>query len=123
LLVVLSWADRFRRRTGKWPSAVAGRVEGAPGLTWSAVDKALRYGYHGMPGGDSLARLLQRERGLPVRRAGRPPKPARRQAAARLRADGLTLAEIGRRLGISRQAAHQMLRHGTAASRRPAQAS
>jgi hypothetical protein len=35
----------------------------APGETWGAIDAALKKGWRGLPGGDSLARLLARERG------------------------------------------------------------
>jgi transcriptional regulator with XRE-family HTH domain len=41
---------------------------------------------------------------------GRKPNQARRQQVAQLRAGGLTLAEIGRRLGISHQAVHRLLK-------------
>jgi hypothetical protein len=42
---------------------------------------------------------------------GRKPNLERRREAAELRRQGLTLEEIGRRLGgISRQAVHQLLR-------------
>jgi hypothetical protein len=77
---ILRWAGAHRRRTGDWPSARSGPVAGAPGLTWRAVDAALAEGCRGLPGGDSLARLLRRERAMPERRgtnklgpAGRPP--------------------------------------------------
>jgi transcriptional regulator with XRE-family HTH domain len=40
---------------------------------------------------------------------GRKPDAHRRREAAALRRQGLRLAEIGRRLGISRQAAHHLL--------------
>jgi hypothetical protein len=59
---VLRWADEHRRRTGRWPSAMSGPVRGAPGLTWLAVDMALRSGHRGLPGGGSLARLLDEHR-------------------------------------------------------------
>ncbi len=59
---VLTWADEHRRRTGRWPTQRAGLVAGA-GMTWGAVDQALRVGLHGLPGGDTLAGLLARERG------------------------------------------------------------
>jgi hypothetical protein len=36
----------------------------ALGQTWLALDSALRNGHRGLPGGDSLARLLARERGV-----------------------------------------------------------
>jgi len=44
-----------------------------------------------------------------ARRDARPAHEARRAEAALLRAQGLTLAEIGARLGVSRQAVHEML--------------
>jgi hypothetical protein len=42
-------------------------------------------------------------------RRGRPPDVERRRFAAALRAQGLTFAEIGRRLGITRQAAWHLV--------------
>jgi DNA-binding NarL/FixJ family response regulator len=107
---ILAWADEHYRRTGSWPTVRSGPVYGAPpGQTWRAIQAALRHGCRGLPGGDSLAQLLRRERGLPERR-GRPADTARRALVAQLREQGLTLAEIGRRLGISRQAVFQLLR-------------
>jgi transcriptional regulator with XRE-family HTH domain len=41
--------------------------------------------------------------------SGRKPDPRRRAEIARLRARGLTLAEIGRRLGVTRQAVFDVL--------------
>jgi transcriptional regulator with XRE-family HTH domain len=43
-------------------------------------------------------------------KGGRPPDERRRRLAAGLRASGLSLAEVGRELGISKQAVHQLLR-------------
>ena len=43
--------------------------------------------------------------------SGRKPKLHQRQQIERLRARGQSLATIGRQLGISRQAVHQVLRH------------
>jgi hypothetical protein len=62
---VLTWADAHRQRTGRWPSAVARPVHEMPGLTWRAVNMALLMGHRGLPGGQSLAQLLGRERGKP----------------------------------------------------------
>jgi hypothetical protein len=64
---ILRWADAHRRRTGAWPTATSGAVTEARGETWRSVDAALRQGWRGLPGGDSLARLLDRERGGPAR--------------------------------------------------------
>jgi hypothetical protein len=109
---ILAWADAHYRRTGAWPKQSSGAVTDAPGETWSALDFALRYSTRGLPGGDSLARLLRREGRIGERR-GRPPKVSR-QLAGRLRACGLSLAEIGRRMGVSRQAVWEMVKKSSA---------
>jgi hypothetical protein len=105
---ILSWADRHRRREGEWPSARSGAVAGAAGESWSAINAALRLGLRGLRGGDTLARLLRRKRGV-VERRGRPRREEPYLVACRLRAGGLTLTEIGRRLGVSRQWVAQLL--------------
>ena len=60
---ILHWADLHFRRTGGWPSQYAGPVADAPWESWEGVDNSLRKGCRGLPGGDSLARLLGRHRG------------------------------------------------------------
>jgi hypothetical protein len=60
---VLAWADAHRARTGRWPNADSGPVPGVPGQTWQAVNKTLVRGGRGLPGGSSLARLLEAHRG------------------------------------------------------------
>jgi hypothetical protein len=65
---ILAWAEAYHRRTGRWPTAASGIVEDAPvetpkPLTWRKIDNALREGYRGLPGEDSLSRLLRRHRG------------------------------------------------------------
>ena len=65
---ILAWADAHYQRTGLWPTATDGPITDVPGQTWQAVDMALRLGLHGLPGGDSLRRLLRGERGLSERR-------------------------------------------------------
>ncbi len=59
---ILAWADKHKRRTGKWPSATSGPI-GDTGETWSGVNTALGRGLRGLPGGSSLPRLLHRRRG------------------------------------------------------------
>jgi hypothetical protein len=54
------WARSHQRRRGHWPNSRSGEVVDAPGESWKAIDKALRQGRRGLPGGDSLARLLAR---------------------------------------------------------------
>jgi hypothetical protein len=97
---VLGWAEAHRARAGAWPRIDSGPVPESPGETWRRIDNALRLGLRGLEGGSSLARLLERERGV----------PARADEALRLREQGLTLAQIGRRLGVSWQAVRRMLR-------------
>jgi hypothetical protein len=60
----LSWADSFNERTGQWPNADSGTIAGADGVTWCAVDNALRCGFRELPCGSSLAKLLAAERGI-----------------------------------------------------------
>jgi hypothetical protein len=60
---VLAWADAHRRCTSRWPHARSGPVAGVPGQTWGAVNRALARGGRGLPGGSSLARLLEERRG------------------------------------------------------------
>lgn len=63
---ILTWADRHRRATGKWPNPESGPVRGAAGETWSRINDALRRGARGLPGGGSLAQLLVRRRGARI---------------------------------------------------------
>src|ERR1019366_8423273 len=39
--VILGWADAHRHRTGMWPRASSGPIEGVPGETWGNVAQAL----------------------------------------------------------------------------------
>jgi hypothetical protein len=61
---LLAWANEHHARTGRWPGHHSGPVAVAPGETWRAIDAALSQGHRGLPGGDTLARLLARERGV-----------------------------------------------------------
>ena len=65
VLLILTWADAYHRRTGRWPKAGPGPVADAPGEHWRAVDSALRHGGRGLAPGSSLARLLGERRGVP----------------------------------------------------------
>jgi DNA-directed RNA polymerase specialized sigma24 family protein len=116
---ILRWADAHKRRTGGWPSVTSGPVAGVPDLTWRAVDDALRGGFRGLPGGDSLARLLRRERGMAERRGVNKLNPGQRRLAARLRARGLPVAEVARRLGITRQGVYYLLRKAEEEGKQP----
>jgi hypothetical protein len=61
---ILAWADAHYERTGHWPSWHSDPISEAPAETWSAVHQALRKGSRGLPGGSSLPRLLEAERGV-----------------------------------------------------------
>jgi hypothetical protein len=62
--LILAWADDHHRRTGHYPKHNHGPVLAAPGETWTAMENALIKGHRGLPGGDSLAKLLTRCRGV-----------------------------------------------------------
>jgi hypothetical protein len=62
--LILAWADAWHARTGEWPHTdCADDVPEAPGECWNNIDQSLRDGARGLPGNDSLARLLARQRG------------------------------------------------------------
>lgn len=60
---ILRWAEVYRDKTGRWPTRSTPGPTGMLGLTWSAIDRALRVGGRGLPGGSSLARLLAEQKG------------------------------------------------------------
>jgi hypothetical protein len=64
ITAILDWADAHKARTGAWPRLTDSKTELAHGYTWRIIDSALRHGQHGLAGGDSLARLLRRTRGV-----------------------------------------------------------
>jgi hypothetical protein len=59
---IQSWADAHLRRTGCWPVPGPGPIRESPDDTWAAIEGALQQGTRGMPGGDTIPRLLDRER-------------------------------------------------------------
>ncbi len=61
---ILAWADEHFDRTGVWPRYTSGPLHAASGETWGGADTALFRGTRGLPGSDSLARLLLRHRGV-----------------------------------------------------------
>jgi hypothetical protein len=68
--LILTWADAHQQQTGKWPVAHSGAVRDTPGETWRNLDAALQHGCRGLPGGDSLSRLLQRHGCAEKRQSG-----------------------------------------------------
>ena len=70
---ILGWADAHRAATGRWPNRKSGRVRDAPfDVLWKTVNSALCQGHRGLPGAQSLCKLLDEHRG-PVRRHWVPP--------------------------------------------------
>jgi hypothetical protein len=61
---VLAWADAYHTRTGEWPNYRSGPIPEAPGEKWRGVDECLRQGARGLRGGQSLAKLIARKRGV-----------------------------------------------------------
>jgi hypothetical protein len=59
---ILGWADEHYQLHGVWPTQTSGPVGGAPAETWGALNQSLRYGYRGLPGGVTLAELLNARR-------------------------------------------------------------
>ena len=59
---ILAWADEYYARTGSWPKENSGKIPGGEGETWFAVDRALRAGVRGFPGGSSLPQILAKHR-------------------------------------------------------------
>lgn len=59
---VLRWADAYRNRTGRWPTALSGPIAGTNGDTWRGVNNCLIRGARGLPGGMTLADLLAKHR-------------------------------------------------------------
>jgi hypothetical protein len=55
----LTWARTHRRQTDAWPTPKSGPIAGAS-ENWRTVNNALLIGFRGLPGGSSLAKLLQR---------------------------------------------------------------
>jgi hypothetical protein len=113
--LILTWSDAHHARTERWPNQHAGAVADAPGETWKAVNMALYVGHRGLPGGDTLARLLGRLR---------PSSPARCWVAWTFEEDKLVRSlparEAARRTGRSLAAVYSRRRdRGVGRRRRP----
>jgi hypothetical protein len=57
---IVAWIAHHYDQTGEWPDQESGSVLNAPGETWSAIDRALKKGRRGLPGGSSLFQLIQK---------------------------------------------------------------
>jgi hypothetical protein len=93
---ILAWADAHHARLGVWPTPRSGIV-GGPGLTWWALDTALRRGYHGLGAGSSLQQLLEEHRGV-ARGARRLAWTAEEDELLRTLADTEVASRTGRTL-------------------------
>ncbi len=60
---ILARADAHHKRMNKWPSTESGQVHDAPCETWANLNTHLVKGLRGLPGGCSLAKLLDEHRG------------------------------------------------------------
>ena len=69
---IVAWADAHHRRTGRWPNITSGPIPEASDEPWTAVDRALRKGLRGLPGGSSLAHLLVKRRQVRIARHAAP---------------------------------------------------
>ena len=72
ITAILSWADAYHERHGRWPNRFAGEVRECRWTTWRQVERALQDGFRGLRGGSSIAKLLAKHRG--VRNIGELPK-------------------------------------------------
>lgn len=61
---ILAWADEHYSRTRYWPKRRSGPVHAVPGESWQRIDKSLGNGRRGLPGGQTLAKLLAEHRGI-----------------------------------------------------------
>lgn len=61
---IAAWAQLHHQGTGVWPTETTGPVPDTRGEVWGNIDAALRMGIRGLPGGDSLPRLLARQFGV-----------------------------------------------------------
>jgi superfamily II DNA or RNA helicase len=59
---ILVWADQYKKKYGRWPSARSGAIEGSVD-TWATVNRALVSGSRGLRDSTTLAELLINYRG------------------------------------------------------------
>jgi hypothetical protein len=57
--MIEAWAVSHHRATGRWPNILSGRVLDMPDETWKRIDRSLRDGNRGLPGGQSLPIFLE----------------------------------------------------------------
>ncbi len=69
---IWQWARSHHELMGKWPGRDSGTVTGGPEVTWSTIDRCLKSGGHGLPGGSSLSLLIKDFGGLQNLRRAKP---------------------------------------------------
>lgn len=74
---VLRWAEAHLASHGTWPGLESGEI-GGTGCNWGSIDRCLKLGQRGLPGGTSLAKFLAKHRGV----GRRPPKLSEKQILA-----------------------------------------
>lgn len=62
--LILKWADAHHKRTDHWPKSNSGAVFDAPGESWANIHASLAQGLRGLPGGSTLAQLLEEQLGV-----------------------------------------------------------
>ena len=60
---ILKWADAHFAEHGEWPTVCSGTIPGSSD-NWQKVENGLRFGFRGLPGGSSLAKVLEEHRGV-----------------------------------------------------------
>ncbi|MGA2254329.1 MAG: hypothetical protein ABSG53_06695 [Thermoguttaceae bacterium] len=76
---VLAWVDAHYARHGIWPTCQSGKILGT-NHSWGGIDQCLRSGLRGLRGRTSLAKFLEKHRGVRVGR--RPPHLSEQQILA-----------------------------------------
>lgn len=79
---ILGWADTHFAAHDQWPIQATTTPISGTSMTWRSIDASLRCGLHGLPGGTSLARLLEEHRGKWVAKRPHYPTLSERQIAA-----------------------------------------
>lgn len=61
---VLKWIDAHHKRTGRWPKPRSGAIPDSNGETWNGIQAALFFGLRSFRGGFTLAKFLDKHRGV-----------------------------------------------------------
>jgi len=104
IATILGWADAHHAATGRWPTRRSGPIrQAAFSESWAAISQALKKGHRSLPGGQTLAQLLQEHRGLEPRLSAegalRSARVFQRLRAERLKCNGRVTLSVERILG------------------------